>query len=110
MRHGLKAGVGLILILAAAAAAWSQDKLVLTLEDCIRLALEQNPIYLAEKTKEDGASSMVRQAMAGFFPASTPRPRTFSIKNSFPSNCRRSFPACRRRRSSSISPGRISCP
>jgi outer membrane protein TolC len=46
-----------------------QEKLILTLEDSIKLALEQNPAYLAEKAKEDGASSMVKQATAGLFPS-----------------------------------------
>ena len=46
-----------------------EDKLILTLDECIRLALDQNPIYLAEKTKEAGASASVREAVAGFFPS-----------------------------------------
>jgi outer membrane protein len=55
----------------SALAATGQDEapLVLTLEDSIRLALRQNPFYLAEKAKEDGASAAVREAVAGFFPS-----------------------------------------
>jgi len=51
------------------AVAFSQEKITLTLEDSIKLALEQNPFYLAEKAKEDQASYMVREAVSNFFPA-----------------------------------------
>jgi outer membrane protein TolC len=46
-----------------------QDKLVLTLDDCLKLALEQNPLYLAQKAREDSASALVRQAASTFWPA-----------------------------------------
>jgi len=59
--------LGLALVLSAT--AFSQDKIVLTLDESIRLALLQNPMYLAEKAKEDQASAVVRQAVAGFFPS-----------------------------------------
>ena len=52
--------LGLALVLSAT--AFSQDKIVLTLEESLRLALLQNPMYLAEKAKEDQASAVVRQA------------------------------------------------
>ncbi len=51
------------------AATFSQEKITLTLEDSIKLALEQNPFYLAEKAKEDQASYLVREAVSSFFPA-----------------------------------------
>lgn len=51
------------------AVAFSQEKITLTLEDSVKLALEQNPFYLAEKAKEDQASYMVREAVSSFFPA-----------------------------------------
>jgi len=51
------------------AVAFSQEKITLTLEDSIKLALEQNPFYLAEKAKEDQASFLVREAVSSFFPA-----------------------------------------
>ncbi len=51
------------------AVAFSQEKITLTLEDSIKLALEQNPFYLAEKAKEDQASYLVREAVSSFFPA-----------------------------------------
>jgi outer membrane protein TolC len=47
----------------------SAGKLVLTLDESIRLALQQNPFYLAEKAKEAGASAGVREAVSGFFPS-----------------------------------------
>jgi outer membrane protein len=56
------------MILALTTFALPQEKMVLTLEESIRLALLQNPFHLAEKAKEDQASSMVREAVAGFFP------------------------------------------
>jgi len=58
--------VALAVWLPASAAA--QDKLVLTLEDSIKLALAQNPYYQAAKAREDQASAQVREAVAGFFP------------------------------------------
>lgn len=66
-----KAGKGLIVILiflAAGALTFPQEKLALTLEDSIRLALAQNPFYLASQEKVDAAQSMVRDAASRFFP------------------------------------------
>jgi len=57
-----------VLVFGPSAVAFSQEKLTLTLEDSIKLALEQNPFYLAEKAKEDQASYMVREAVSNFFP------------------------------------------
>jgi len=59
----------IFLILTGTGLLRPQEKLTLTLEESLKLALEQNPLYLAEKAKEEGASSMVRQAAAGFFPS-----------------------------------------
>jgi outer membrane protein TolC len=47
----------------------AQEKITLTLDDSLKLALRQNPFYLAEKAKEDQASAMVREAFANFFPS-----------------------------------------
>jgi outer membrane protein len=47
---------------------FSQEKTVLTLEESLRLALSQNPLYLASQEKIGGAQSQVRQAVANFFP------------------------------------------
>lgn len=66
-----KAGKGLIVILiflAAGALTFPQEKLALTLEDSIRLALSQNPFYLASQEKVDAAQSMIREAASRFFP------------------------------------------
>lgn len=68
MKRNNKSWLGFILILAAARPALPQDGLVLTLDESIRMALRQNPFYLAEKAKEDGASAAVRSAVSGFFP------------------------------------------
>ncbi len=61
--------VSLALFLALSGPVFSQDALILTLDDCIRMALRQNPFYLAEKAKEEAASATVREAVAGFFPS-----------------------------------------
>ncbi len=61
----------LSLSLTLPAQAQTQPKLVLTLEESIRLALLQNPQVLAEAAKEDQASSVVGQALANFFPQVT---------------------------------------
>ena len=47
----------------------SEEKMVLTLEGCLDLALSQNPSYLAVKEKEGGANAMVREAASRFFPS-----------------------------------------
>jgi len=66
----LRQGIALFALSALLpAAAGAQEKLVLTLEDSIRLALEQNPFYQAAKAREDQASAQVRGAVAGFFPS-----------------------------------------
>jgi len=43
-------------------------KMELTLDDCLRLALEQNPFYLSTLEKEGQARAQVRQAVSNFFP------------------------------------------
>lgn len=58
----------LILLLTTTLALSGQTKLVLTLEESLRLALLQNPQLLAESAKEDQASAVVGQALANFFP------------------------------------------
>ena len=69
MSKRLSAFLLISFVLAAPGILRPQEKLVLTLEASLKLALEQNPAYLAEKAKEDGATSMVKQAAAGFYPA-----------------------------------------
>lgn len=65
--------LGLLIFLAAGwltlpAQQPENRKLELTLDDCLRLALEQNPFYLAAQEKEDEARAQVHQAVARFFP------------------------------------------
>ena len=60
--------LALLLALSLSLPAQTQTKLVLTLEESLRLALLQNPQVLAESAKEDQASSVVGQALANFFP------------------------------------------
>jgi outer membrane protein TolC len=64
-----RALAALLILAGLSAAAPAQDKLILTLDESIRLALQQNPFYLAEKAREAGASAAVREAVAGFFPS-----------------------------------------
>lgn len=49
-------------------AADTEEELVLTLKDTIRLALEQNPYHLAVGERVAQAKTQVREAAAGFFP------------------------------------------
>jgi len=58
----------LVLLMTTTLSLPAQTKLVLTLEESLRLALLQNPQLLAESAKEDQASAVVGQALANFFP------------------------------------------
>jgi outer membrane protein len=58
----------LVLLFGTGLPLTGQTKLLLTLEESIRLALLQNPQVLAESAKEDQASAVVSQALANFFP------------------------------------------
>ncbi|MBC7362722.1 MAG: TolC family protein [Candidatus Aminicenantes bacterium] len=65
--------LGLIIFLAAGwltlpAQQTEPKKLELTLDDCLRLALEQNPFYLSTQEKENEARAQVHQAVSRFFP------------------------------------------
>ena len=53
---------------AVCGTANAQEKMVLTLDDSLRLALKQNPFYQAARAKEDQASAAVKEAVSGFFP------------------------------------------
>jgi len=48
---------------------FAQEKLKLTLEQSVDLALKQNPQYLATTKKVDAARSGVREAVSAFFPS-----------------------------------------
>jgi outer membrane protein TolC len=58
-----------VLILTASLFAFSQEKMTLTLEECIQFALSQNPSHLASEERVEGARSMIKEASAGFFPS-----------------------------------------
>ncbi|HEK85420.1 MAG: TolC family protein [Candidatus Saccharicenans sp.] len=45
------------------------QKMELTLNDCLRLALEKNPFYLSAQEKENEARAQVHQAVSGFLPS-----------------------------------------
>ena len=66
-----------LLALLSTAGIWAmadgQDKpvLSLTLENCLRLALIQNPLYLASQERIAGAQAQLMQAASGFFPQLT---------------------------------------
>ena len=59
----------LLIILGSGPAAPAQEKITLTLEKCLSLALSQNPFYLASQERTDAAQARVRQAAAQFFPS-----------------------------------------
>jgi outer membrane protein TolC len=59
----------LLVLLAGLPAARAQEKITLTLEKCLDLALSQNPFYLASQERVDAAQARVRQAAAQFFPS-----------------------------------------
>lgn len=63
-----KTGILLLVLLAAAAWGPAQDKITLTLDDSLKLALRQNPFYQAEKAREEQAAAMVKEAFANFLP------------------------------------------
>jgi len=59
----------LLIILGTGPTAPAQEKITLTLEKCLDLALSQNPFYLASQERIDAAQARVRQAAAQFFPS-----------------------------------------
>jgi outer membrane protein TolC len=69
MRRIASIALTVALGLGLAAPGFSQEKLVLTLDDCLRLALAGNPFVLATKEKEAAAAAQVRDAASRFFPS-----------------------------------------
>jgi outer membrane protein TolC len=61
----------LLIILGTGPASSAQEKISLSLEKCLSLALSQNPFYLAAQERTDAAQARVRQAAAQFFPSLT---------------------------------------
>jgi len=68
MRSGRKIAFALILVLFFGVSVFSQEKVILTLEKSLELALSQNPYHLAAEERVDGAQSKVREAVSGFLP------------------------------------------
>jgi len=64
-----KTAVVLFALLAVGGPSFAQEKLALTLEDSIQLALRQNPFFQAEKAKEEQAAAMVKETFANFLPS-----------------------------------------
>jgi len=65
-RHKIFLAVTLVLV--SGTIAFSQEKMVLTLEKSIELALSQNPYHLATEEQINGAQSQVREAVSNFLP------------------------------------------
>lgn len=49
--------------------SFAQEKLLLTLEESIKLALSQNPYHLASEKRIEAAKHKLREAASGFFPS-----------------------------------------
>ena len=59
----------IIVLLSLIQISFAQDRITLTLDKSVRLALTQNPYHLATEERVDAASSRVREATAGFLPS-----------------------------------------
>ena len=59
----------LVILLSMIHTSFSQERISLTLDKSVRLALSQNPYHLASGERVDAASSRVREAAAGFLPS-----------------------------------------
>jgi len=59
----------LIILLSLVLRSFSQERITLTLDKSVRLALEQNPYHLATEERVDVAYSRLREATSGFMPS-----------------------------------------
>ncbi len=59
----------ILLIFCLVTFSFSQERITLTLEETIHLALSQNPYHLAAAERMESARAEVREAAAGFFPS-----------------------------------------
>jgi len=59
----------IMLIFCTVKFSFPQEKLTLTLEESIRLALSQNPYHLAAEERLETARAKLREAFAGFLPS-----------------------------------------
>ena len=69
MRKAIYTIFVILLVLCTVKFSFSQEKLVLTLEESVRLALSQNPYHLAAGERVEAAKSQVREAASNFFPS-----------------------------------------
>ncbi|MBN1272464.1 MAG: TolC family protein [Candidatus Aminicenantes bacterium] len=71
----MRTAVRIVFAVILLAAGWfpvdAQEKLVLTLDDTVRLAINQNPNHLATEERVNQARAQLREAAAGFFPSLT---------------------------------------
>jgi outer membrane protein len=69
MKKAKSAILILLMCLFVGKFSFSQEKITLTLDDTIRMALSQNPYHLASEERVEAAKAMVREAAANFFPS-----------------------------------------
>jgi len=69
MKNAVKVLIIISFVLYTGSLGFSQEKLKLTLEKSVELALKQNPQHLATAQRVDAARSGVREAVSAFFPS-----------------------------------------
>ena len=69
MRKGRTVFWIVLLTLWAVQISFPQEKITLTLEESIRLALSQNPYHLANEERVETAKAHIREAASGFLPS-----------------------------------------
>ncbi len=69
MKKAAKTLIIVSFVLYTGSLGFSQEKLKLTLEESVALALKQNPQHLATGQRVDAARSGVREAVSAFFPS-----------------------------------------
>lgn len=69
MKKGRTVILVVLLTLWAVQFSFPQEKVILTLDESIRLALSQNPYHLAAEERVETARAQVREAAAGFLPS-----------------------------------------
>lgn len=69
MKKAAKIFLTLALFLYISSPGFSQEKLKLTLDQSVELALKQNPQHLATAKRVDAARSGLREAVSAFFPS-----------------------------------------
>ncbi len=69
MKKGRTLVLVVLLVLWTVQFSFPQEKIILTLEESIRLALSQNPNHLAAEERVETARASMREAAASFFPS-----------------------------------------